>query len=156
MNINATLFVQMVVFFIGAWVMMKFIWPPLIKALEERQKKIADGLAAADRGNRSLDEAQKKVAQFDAEARARAQALMAETEKRAQALIEEAKGQAKVEGDRMIASAKAEAEQEVVRAKDALRDQVAVLAIAGAEQILRREVNAQVHADLLSQLKAKL
>jgi len=116
----------------------------------------ADGLAAADRGNRSLDDAQKKIAQLDAEARARAQALIAETEKRAQALIEEAKGQAKVEGDRLIASAKAEAQQEVVRAKDTLRDQVAVLAIAGAEQILRREVNPQVHADLLSQLKAKL
>ena len=145
MNINATLFVQLVVFFIGAWVTMKFIWPPLIKALDERRKKIADGLAAADRGNRSLDDAQKKIAQLDADARARAQAL-----------IEEAKGQAKLEGDRLIASAKAEAQQEVVRAKDALRDQVAVLAIAGAEQILRREVNPQVHADLLSQLKSKL
>ena len=156
MNINATLFVQLVVFFIGAWVTMKFIWPPLIKALDERRKKIADGLAAADRGNRSLDDAQKKIAQLDAEARARAQALIADTEKRAQALIEEAKGQAKVEGDRLIASAKAEEQQEVVRAKDSLRDQVAVLAIAGAEQILRREVNPQVHADLLSQLKAKL
>jgi F-type H+-transporting ATPase subunit b len=156
MNINATLFVQMVVFFIGAWVMMKFIWPPLIKALDERQKKIADGLAAADRGNRSLDEAQKKIAQLDAEARARAQALMAETEKRAQAFIDEAKAQAKVEGDRLIAAAKAEAEQEIVRAKGALRDQVAVLAVAGAEQILAREVNSQVHAELLNQLKAKL
>ena len=141
MNINATLFVQMVVFFIGAWITMKFIWPPLIKALDERQKKIADGLAAADRGNRSLDEAQKKIAQLDADARARAQALMAETEKRGQAFIDEAK---------------AEAEQEVVRAKDALRDQVAVLAIAGAEQILKREVNSQVHGELLNQLKARL
>ena len=92
MNINATLFVQMVVFFIGAWVTMKFIWPPLIKALDERRKKIADGLAAADRGNRSLDDAQKKIAQLDAEARARAQALMAETEKRAQALIDAGQG----------------------------------------------------------------
>jgi F-type H+-transporting ATPase subunit b len=156
MNINATLFVQMVVFFIGAWVTMKFIWPPLIKALEERQKKIADGLAAADRGNRSLDEAQKRITQLDAEARVRAQGLIAETEKRAQAIIEEAKAQAKVEGDRVIAAAKAEAQQEIVRAKDALRDQVAVLAVAGAEQILKREVNAQVHAQLLDQLKARL
>jgi F-type H+-transporting ATPase subunit b len=156
MNINATLFVQMAVFFIGAWVTMKFIWPPLIRALDERQKKIADGLAAADRGNRSLDEAQKKIAQLDADARARAQALMAETEKRAQAVIDEAKGQAKVEGDRLIAAAKADAKQEMQRAKEALRDQVAVLAIAGAEQILRREVNAQVHAELLSQLKGRL
>jgi F-type H+-transporting ATPase subunit b len=156
MNINATLFVQMVVFFIGAWITMKFIWPPLIKALDERQKKIADGLAAADRGSRSLEEAQKKIAQLDADARARAQALVAETEKRAHAMIDEAKTQARVEGDRVIAAARAEAQQEVVRAKDTLRDQVAVLAVAGAEQILQREVNPQVHAELLNQLKARL
>jgi len=156
MNINATLFVQLMVFFIGGWVTMKFIWPPLIKALDERRKKIADGLAAADRGNRSLDDAQKKIAQFDADARSRAQALIADTEKRAQEMIEAAKGQAKVEGDRMIAAAKAEAEQEMQRAKESLRDQVAVLAVAGAEQILKREVNPQVHAELLAQLKAKL
>ncbi len=156
MNINATLFVQMAVFFVGAFITMKFIWPPLIKALDERRKKIADGLAAADRGNRSLDDAQKKIAQFDADARSRAQALIADTEKRAQAMIEAAKGQAKVEGDRVIAAAKAEAEQEMQRAKESLRDQVAVLAVAGAEQILKREVNPQVHAELLAQLKAKL
>ena len=156
MNLTATLIIQSLVFIILGWVTMKFIWPPLIKALDERQKKIADGLAAADRGNRSLDEAQKKIAQLDAEARARAQALMAETEKRAQAFIDEAKAHAKVEGDRLIAAAKAEAEQEIVRAKGALRDQVAVLAVAGAEQILAREVNSQVHAELLSQLKARL
>lgn len=156
MNINATLIGQMLVFVILIWFTVKFIWPPLIKAVEDRQKKIADGLAAADRGNRSLDDAQKKIAQLDAEARSRAQALIAETEKRAQSMIDEAKAQAKVEGDRMIAAARAEAEQEVVRAKDTLRDQVAVLAVAGAEQILKREVNAQVHADLLSQLKARL
>jgi len=156
MNINATLFVQMAVFFIGAFITMKFIWPPLIKALDERRKKIADGLAAADRGNRSLDDAQKKIAQLDADARGRAQALIADTEKRAQEMIEAAKGQAKVEGDRVIAAAKAEAEQEMQRAKESLRDQVAVLAVAGAEQILKREVNPQVHAELLAQLKAKL
>lgn len=156
MNINATLFVQMVVFFIGGWVTMKFIWPPLIRALDERRKKIADGLAAADRGNRSLDDAQKKIAQLDADARSRAQSLIADTEKRAQEMIEAAKGQAKVEGDRVIAAAKSEAEQEMQRAKETLRDQVAVLAVAGAEQILKREVNPQVHAELLTQLKAKL
>ena len=156
MNINATLFVQMVVFFIGGWVTMKFIWPPLIRALDERRKKIADGLAAADRGNRSLDDAQKKIAQFDADARSRAQSLIADTEKRVQEMIEAAKGQAKVEGDRIVAAAKSEAEQEMQRAKETLRDQVAVLAVAGAEQILRREVNPQVHAELLAQLKAKL
>lgn len=156
MNINATLFVQMVVFFVGAWVTMKFIWPPLIKALDERRRKIADGLAAADRGNRSLDDAQKKIAQLDAEARSQAQALIADAEKRAQSIVEAAKGEARIEGDRLIVAAKAEADQEVVRAKESLRDQVAVLAVAGAEQILRREVNPQVHAELLAQLKAKL
>jgi F-type H+-transporting ATPase subunit b len=156
MNINATLFVQLVVFFIGAWVTMKFIWPPLIRALEERQKKIADGLAAAERGSKSLDEAQKKIAQLEADARAKAQALVAETEKRAQAIVDEAKQAAKVEGNRLIAAAKAEAEQEMQRVKGELRDEVAKLAVAGAEQILRREVNAQVHADLLSQLKGRL
>ncbi len=156
MNINAALFLQMVVFFIGAWVTMKFIWPPLIKSLDERRKRIADGLKAADAGNQSLADAQRRVAQLEAEARERAQAIVAETEKRAQALVDEAKAQAKLEGDRLIAAAKQEAEQEMQRAKSALRDEVAALAVAGAEQILRREVNAQVHADLLAQLKGRL
>jgi F-type H+-transporting ATPase subunit b len=156
MNINATLFFQLVVFFIGAWVTMKFIWPPLVGSLDERRKKIADGLKAAEAGNRSLSDAQKKTTQIEAEARARAQAIVAETEKRAQALVDEAKAQAKAEGDRLIAAAKQEADQEMQRAKTALRDQVAALAVAGAEQILRREVNPQVHADLLAQLKGRL
>jgi F-type H+-transporting ATPase subunit b len=156
MNINATLFLQMVVFFIGAWVTMKFIWPPLIRSLDERRKKIADGLKAADAGNQSLADAQRKITQLEADARARAQAIVAETEKRAQALVDEAKAQARVEGDRLIAAAKQEAEQEMQRAKTALRDQVAALAVAGAEQILRREVSPQVHADLLAQLKGRL
>ena len=156
MNVNSALFLQLVVFLIGALITMKFIWPPLIRALDERRKKIADGLKAADAGNQSLADAQRKIAQLEADARARTQAIVAETEKRAQAIVDEAKTQAKVEGDRMIAAAKQEAEQEMQRAKSALRDQVAVLAVAGAEQILRREVNTQVHADLLAQLKGRL
>lgn len=156
MNINATLFVQLVVFFIGAWVTMKYIWPPLIKSLEDRQKKIADGLAAAERGNRSLDEAQRHIAKLEAEARASGAARAAEAEKQAAAIVEAAKKDAEAERARILAQAKVDAEQEMARAKNALRDQVAVLAIAGAEQILKREVNAQVHADLLGQLKAKL
>jgi len=156
MNLNATLFVQLVVFFIGAWVTMKFIWPLLIKALDERRNKIAEGLAAADRGNKSLDEAQKKISKLEAEARAKAQAIIAETEKRAQGIVDEAKLAAKAEGDRLVAAAKTEAEQEMQRVKTTLRDDVAKLAVAGAEQILKREINAQVHADLLGQLKAKL
>jgi F-type H+-transporting ATPase subunit b len=156
MNINATLFFQLVVFFIGAWVTMKFIWPPLIKSLEERQKKIADGLAAADRGQKSLEDAKRKIAEEQAAERAHVQQLITEAEKRGQAIVDAAKDQAKVEADRIVEAAKAEASQEVQRAKDALRDQVAVLAVAGAEQILKREVNAQVHSELLAQLKAKL
>jgi F-type H+-transporting ATPase subunit b len=156
MNLNATLFFQTVVFVVAGWFTMKFIWPLLRDQLDERRQKIADGLAAAEQGARSLGEAQRKVAQLDADARSRAQALIADTEKRAQLIIEEAKAQAKVEGDRLIQAARAEAEQQVVRAKTALRDQVAALAVAGAEQILKREVNAKVHAELLDQLKARL
>jgi F-type H+-transporting ATPase subunit b len=135
---------------------MKFIWPPLIKALDERRQKIADGLAAADRGNQSLAEARKQTAQIEAEARTRAQQIVAEAEKRGAALVEEAKSHAKAEGDRLIEAARVDAEQQVQRAKTALRDQVADLAVAGAAQILQREVNPQVHAELLAQLKAKL
>jgi F-type H+-transporting ATPase subunit b len=156
MNINATLFVQLVVFFIGAWVTMKFIWPPLIKSLEERQKKIADGLAAADRGQKSLDDAKRKIAEEQAAERAHVQQLITEAEKRGQAIVDAAKAQAKVEADRIVEAAKSEATQEMQRAKDTLRDQVAVLAVAGAAQILQREVNPQVHSELLAQLKAKL
>lgn len=156
MNINSALFLQLVVFLIGALITMKYIWPPLIKSLDERRKRIADGLKAAEAGNQSLVDAQKKIAQLEAEARARAQAIVAETEKRAHALVDDAKAQAKAEGDRLIAAARQEAAQEMLRAKSTLRDQIAVLAVAGAEQILRREVNAQVHADLLTQLKGRL
>jgi F-type H+-transporting ATPase subunit b len=156
MNLNATLFFQTVVLVVAGWVTMKYIWPLLRDELDERRRKIADGLSAAEQGTKSLNEAQRKAAQLDAEARARAQALIAETEKRAQAIVEEAKVQAKAEGDRLIQAARAEAEQQVVRAKTVLRDQVAALAVAGAEQILKREVDAKVHLDLLNQLKAKL
>ena len=156
MNLNATLFVQAVVLFIAGWVTMKFIWPFLRDQLDERRQKIADGLAAAEQGTKSLSEARRRASQLDAEARARGQALVAETERRAQAIIEEAKAQAKAEGDRLIEAARAEAEQQVVRAKTVLREQVAALAVAGAEQILQREVDARVHAELLEQLKAKL
>jgi F-type H+-transporting ATPase subunit b len=156
MNINATLFVQLIVFFIGAWITMKFIWPPLIRSLEERQKKIADGLAAADRGQKSLEDAKRKIAEEQAAERTHVQQLIADAEKRGQAIVDAAKVQAKTEGDRIVEAARTEANQEMQRAKEALRDQVAVLAIAGAEQILKREVNAQVHSDLLNQLKARL
>ena len=154
MNINASLFVQMAVFFFGAWVTMKYIWPPLIRAIEERQKKIDEGLAAADKGEMALAEAQKEGQAIKAEARAQALAIMNDGEKRGQAIVEEAKAQ--IEADRIIESAKAEVAQEAQRLRDQLRDEVARLAVAGAEQILRREVDTKVHAQLLEQLKAKL
>ena len=155
MNINATLFVQMAVFFVGAWITMKFIWPPLNRAIEERQKKIA-GLAAADRGEHALEEAKKEGASIEAAARAQSQVIVAQGEKRGQAIIEEAKAQAQVEADKIIAAARAQAAQEVQSARDALRDQVAQLAVSGASQILGKEVDASAHQQLLDQLKAKL
>ncbi|MBV8208876.1 MAG: F0F1 ATP synthase subunit B [Burkholderiaceae bacterium] len=156
MNLNATLLFQTLVLVVAGWVTMKFIWPLLRETLDERRQKIADGLAAAEQGTRSLAEAQRKIAQIDTEARARAQSLIGESERRAQSIIEEAKAQAKAEGDRLIQAARAEADQQVVRAKTVLRDQVAALAVAGAEQILKREVDARVHGELLEQLKARL
>ncbi|CAJ94698.1 F0F1 ATP synthase subunit B [Cupriavidus necator] len=156
MNLNATFFAQMVVFFILWWVVAKFIWPPLVKALDERAKKIADGLAAAEKGKAELELANKRVDQAMAEARTEGAQRVADAEKRAQLTADEIKQNAQAEAARIIAQAKAEAEQQVTRAREALRDQVAVLAVKGAEQILKREVNAQVHTDLLNQLKAEL
>lgn len=156
MNINASLFVQMVVFFLGAWITMKYIWPPLIAAIETRQKKIAEGLRAADLGQSALVDAQRKQQAIEAEARDQAKTIVADGEKRGQNIVDQAKAQAQVEADRIIQAAKAEAAQEMARAKEALRDQVAQLAVEGAKQILKREVNAEAHKDLLDQLKAKL
>ena len=156
MNINASLFVQMVVFFLGAWVTMKYIWPPLIRAIEERQKQIADGLAAANKGERALAVATEQGKAIEADARARASNLVADGEKLGQKIVEDAKAQAQIEADRILEAARAEAAQEMERVREQLRNQVAVLAVAGAEQILAREVDKTVHAQLLEQLKAKL
>ena len=153
MNLNATLVAQI---FILWWVVAKFIWPPLVKALDERAKKIADGLAAADKGKAELELANKRVEQALTEARNEGAQRIADAEKRAQMSADEIKQNAQAEAARIIAQAKAEAEQQTVRARESLRDQVATLAVKGAEQILKREVNAQVHADLLNQLKAEL
>lgn len=156
MNINASLFVQMVVFFLGAWITMKYIWPPLINAIEERQKQIADGLAAANKGERALAVATEQGKAIEADARARASNLVADGEKLGQKIFEDAKAQAQIEADRILEAARAEAAQEMERVREQLRSQVAVLAVAGAEQILAREVDKTVHAQLLEQLKAKL
>lgn len=156
MNINLTLISQAVAFAIFIWFTVKFVWPPLRTAIETRQKEIADGLAAAERGNQSLSDAQKKISQLETEARSAGQQRAADAEKQAAAIIEQARKDAESERARILAQAKADAEQEMARAKNSLRDQVAALAIAGAEQILKKEVNPQVHADLLGQLKARL
>jgi F-type H+-transporting ATPase subunit b len=155
-NLNATLIAQFVVFFILAGFTMKFVWPPLIKALDERAKKIADGLAAADRGRADLAAAEKRIQGELASARDEGQKRIGEAEKRAQLIIEEAKKTAAEEAARIIANARADAQQQVNQAREELRGQVATLAVKGAEQILKREVNAAAHADLLNQLKTEL
>ncbi|MFM2253342.1 MAG: hypothetical protein RJB68_1679 [Pseudomonadota bacterium] len=156
MNINATLFLQAIVFAILVWFTMKFVWPPITKALDERAQKIADGLAAADKAKAELANANKRVEAELASSRNETATRLADAERRAQTIVEEAKARAVEEGNRIIAAAKAEAEQQSVKARDALREQVAALAVKGAEQILRKEVNAGVHADLLSRLKTEL
>lgn len=156
MNLNATLFVQFVVFFILVFVTMKFVWPPVMKALDERAERIANGLAAADRGKVELAAAEKRIAAELAATRDESAKRIADAEKRAQAIVEDAKQQANVEAARIIEGAKADAEQQITRAREELRAQVAALAVAGAEQILKREVNAAAHADLLDRLATEL
>jgi len=155
-NLNATLFVQCVVFFILAVFTMKFVWPTLMSALDERAKKIADGLAAADRGRAEMQAAEKRVQAELAGARDEGQKRIIDAEKRAQLIIEEAKNTASAEAARILAAAQADAENQVTKAREELRDQVATLAVKGAEQILKREINASAHADLLTQLKTEL
>jgi len=155
-SINATLFVQAIVFAILVWFTMKFVWPPIATALDERANKIADGLAAADRAKAELSSANKRVEDELVKSRTETAARLADAERRALAIIEEAKGRATEEGAKIVATAKADAEQQTVKAREALREQVAALAVKGAEQILRREVNASVHADLLGRLKTEL
>jgi F-type H+-transporting ATPase subunit b len=155
-NLNATLVAQLVVFFILAWVTMQFVWPPIVKALDERAKKIADGLAAADKAKNDLVLAEKKVVEELRKARESATDVRAGAEKQASQLVDEARAEAA----RIIAQAREAAEAEAgaaaQRAKEALRDQVAQLAVAGAEKILRKEINAQAHAELLANLKQEL
>ena len=156
MNLNATMIAQAVVFALFIWLTVKFIWPYLLRAIETRQKNIADGLAEAERGRSSLNEAQKQTDVLLREARARAQEIVVAAEKSASQRIEESKSQAKGEGERLVAAAKASIDQEVQSAKQQLREQVAALAVSGAEKILRREVDAKAHAEMLNQLKAQL
>jgi len=156
MNINFTLFSQAAAFAIFIWFTVKFVWPPLMRAIEDRQKTIADGLAAGERGKHELELASHRSTDALKEAKQRAADIIAQAEKRASQIVEEAKGTAKDESDRILVGAKAEVEQEVFRAKEILRQHVADLAVAGAAKILRREVDAKTHADLLTSIKAEL
>ncbi|MDZ4146261.1 MAG: F0F1 ATP synthase subunit B [Burkholderiales bacterium] len=156
MSINATLFVQAIVFAILVWFTMKFVWPPIANALDERAKKIADGLAAADKAKSELSLANRRVEDELAKSRTESAARLADAERRGQALVEEAKARATEEAAKIVAAAKVEADQQTVKAREALREQVAALAVKGAEQILRKEVNASVHSDLLGRLKTEL
>lgn len=156
MNINLTLLAQAVSFAILIWFTVKFVWPPLLNAIESRQKQIADGLAAGERGRHELELASKRASQELHDAKEKASAIIAQAEKRAAEIIEEAKGNAKAEGDRILTGAKAEIDQEVNRAKEGLRQQVSQLAVAGAEKILRREIDAKAHSDMLTAIANEL
>ena len=156
MSINATLFVQMIVFAVLVWFTMKFVWPPLAKVLDERAQKIAEGLAASEKAKIELTLANKRVEEELSKSRNESASRLADAERRAQQIIEEAKQRATEESAKIRAAAEAEAEQQVYKAREQLREQVGLLAVQGAEQILRREVNAGVHADLLARLKAEL
>jgi F-type H+-transporting ATPase subunit b len=155
-NINGTLVAQAIVFALLVLFTMKFVWPPIAAALDERASKIAAGLAAADKAKSELSSANQRVESELAKSRTETAARLADAERRGQALVEEAKAKATEEGNKIIAAAKVEADQQTVKAREALREQVAALAVKGAEQILRKEVNASVHADLLGRLKTEL
>ena len=156
MSFNLTVIAQAVAFALFIWFTVKFVWPPMLRAIEQRQKIIADGLAAAEQGKKSLETSTRQAEESVKGGRDRAAEIIAQAERRAAQVIEEAKTAAKAEGDREKAAAKADIQQEVTRAREQLREQVAALAVAGAEKILRREVDAKTHADLLDGIKKQL
>jgi F-type H+-transporting ATPase subunit b len=156
MDLNATIIGQSIAFFVFVWFCMKFVWPPITKALEDRQKKIADGLESADRAERNLELAQERAAEMLREAKGQAAGMIEQANKRANQIIDEAKDQAREEGKRIIAGAQAEIEREVNRAKEQLRSQVAAIAIAGAEKILEASIDEKAHAELADKLAASL
>ena len=156
MSITSTLIIQMIVFLLLVWFTMSKVWPPIAAALDARAAKIREGLSAADKAKADLAAANLRVEKELSSARIDAAQRLADAERLAQSMIEEAKGRASEEGAKIVAQAKAEAQQEAAEAREALRDQVAALAVKGAEQILRREVDAKAHADLLGQLEPEL
>ena len=156
MNSNLTLLMQAAAFAAFIWFTAKFVWPPLMRAIDTRQKQIADGLAAGEQGRQSLASTEKRIADMMTEAKTRSSEIIAQGDKLKTETIEAAKAQAKAEADRILAGAKSEIEQEIMRAKEALRNQVADLAVAGAAKILKREVDAKAHADLLAAIRQQL
>jgi F-type H+-transporting ATPase subunit b len=156
MNINLTLIAQLVAFAVFVWFTMKFVWPPIVKALEERKAKIADGLAAAERGQHEQELAEKKAAERLHEAKQQAAEIVAKAEKRANEIVEDAKGDARVEAERLVTGAQAEIEQETNKAREVLREKVAELAVAGAEKILRKEIDAAKHQDIVTDLAKQI
>jgi len=156
MSFNLTVIAQAVAFALFIWFTVKFVWPPMLRAIEARQKQVADGLAAAEQGKKSLESSSKQAEQAIQAARVRAAEIINQAEKRDAQMVEAAKAAAKEEGDREKAGARAEIEQQAQRVREQLRDQVAALAVAGAEKILRREVDAKAHAELLDGIKKQL
>jgi len=156
MNINLTLFMQAAAFAAFIWFTAKFVWPPLMRAIGERQKQIADGLAAGEQGRQSLASTEKRIGELMVEAKSRSSEIIAQGEKLKTETVDAAKSAAKGEAERILATARSEIEQEVMRAKEALRNQVADLAVAGAAKILKREVDAKAHAELLAQIRRQL
>ena len=156
MNFNLTLIAQAITFALFIWFCVKFVWPPITRAIDERQKKITAGLADAETARVTLENASKQADVSVSEARQRSSQIILQAEQRATQMIEEAKTAARTEGAREKAAAQADIEQQMSSAKDQLREQVALLAVAGAEKILQKEVNAQAHADLLKQLREQL
>jgi F-type H+-transporting ATPase subunit b len=152
MNFNATLIGQMITFAIFVWFCMKFIWPPLIAALEERNARISEGLAAAQRGQQDLEEAEAKVKESLNEAKTQAQEIINQAQKRANEIVDEAKESARDEADKTVAAASVEIDQQISAAREQLRKEVSSIALAGAERILNREIAAQAHADVLDEL----
>jgi F-type H+-transporting ATPase subunit b len=156
MNLNATLFIQTLVFLILGWITMKFIWPPLIAAIEERQRKIAEGLASAEKGEKSLAEAHNTANEIVKEARVQATKIIDQANRRSNELVDEARGTALAEGQRLVSEAREEVALEKSRARQQLSKEVAALAVAGASKLLGREIDAKAHADLLEQLAVEI
>ncbi|KPK59646.1 MAG: hypothetical protein AMJ59_09765 [Gammaproteobacteria bacterium SG8_31] len=156
MDINMTIIGQTIAMIVFVWFCMRFVWPPLVHALDERRKQIADGLAAAEDGQKKLEEAQARFEETVRESREKAAEIIQQAEKRAREILDEARADAVSEGERLIAQAKAEISQEASRAKDALRGEVAAIAVSGARQLLEREIDPQTHRELLDKLASEL